>query len=268
MKTSLAIPSFEDFESKADLESRLGRIAEWGYDAVEPMLCDPSKIDGEATRSLLESLGLGLSGLRTGLTYQREGLNLSDPDPGVRERTVRRLIEGAELAATFPGATLLNGFIQGPLQEGVDVEQACEWIAEGLGTCCERAGEIGVVVCLEAVNRYELPYNNTLADVQRILERVAAPNLLMLIDTFHMNIEEAHIGASIESFGPSVGAVHLADSNRQVPGRGHLDFGEVLRALKKIGYGGYLTVEVGPGADGDEALATAPGFIADLIASS
>jgi sugar phosphate isomerase/epimerase len=67
-----------------------------------------------------------------------------------------------------------------------------------------------------------------------------------LADTFHMNIEEAHITASLRTAGSELGHVHLADSNRQAPGYGHLDVHNVLGVLQEMGYRGYLSFEILP----------------------
>jgi sugar phosphate isomerase/epimerase len=75
---------------------------------------------------------------------------------------------------------------------------------------------------------------------------IGAPNLKLLADTFHMNIEEADMPASLKAAGSLVGHVHLADTNRQAPGHGHLDVAAVLKTLDAIGYQGHLSFEVLP----------------------
>jgi sugar phosphate isomerase/epimerase len=129
----------------------------------------------------------------------------------------------------------------------LDVEERrhCRSLAlECLWIVCDFAARAGVTVLLEPLNRYECDYINTLADGAAIAREVGAPNLKLLADTFHMNIEEADIPASLKAAGALVGHVHLADTNRQVPGHGHLDVAAVLGALESIEYRGFLSFEV------------------------
>ena len=84
IKLSLAMASFEDFDTPARLGGRLAQIRSWGYDAVEPMICRPRDIDVDGTLALLDRHELAVSGFRTGSGYVVDRLSLSDPDPGVR----------------------------------------------------------------------------------------------------------------------------------------------------------------------------------------
>ena len=244
MKTSLAIKAFEDFASVGELDDSLKVIAAWGYDAVEPMIGSPGRIDCAETVAVLERYGLRVSGFRTGQIYQKEGVSLSDQEKGIRGRAVARLIECAEFAVNFPGSSLLNGLIQGPLQSKVTLEQADERIVECLRVVCGACEKLDVPFSLEAVNRYELPYHNTLKQVAEIIDRIDSPRINMLIDTFHMNIEEVDAAESIRAYGRYIGAVHMADSNRLAPGLGHIDFSKVIQALQDVSYNGFLTVEI------------------------
>ena len=271
MKTSLAIKAFEDFTSITEIDDCLKDVAAWGYDAVEPMICDPSLIDHAGILALLESHGLLVSGFRTGLIFQREGWSLTDPDEAVRDRAVNRLNACADVAAFFPGAGLVNGLIQGPLQraklseEQVTIEQADAWIVECLKVCCAKSERLGAPFCLEAVNRYELPYHNTLDEVSKIIDRVGSPWLKILIDTFHMNIEEVDPADAVRQCGPYIGAVHMADSNRLAPGLGHIDFSEIIRALLEVDYDGFLTMEIMHPHIRDAGEAGASKYIQELL---
>jgi len=119
---------------------------------------------------------------------------------------------------------------------------------------CELAGRLAVTILLEPLNRYECDYINRLADVAAIAAEIGAPNLKLLADTFHMNIEEPDIAASLKAAGRLLGHVHLADTNRQAPGHGHLDIPAILSALDEMGYQGYLSFEVFPVPDARTAI--------------
>jgi sugar phosphate isomerase/epimerase len=114
---------------------------------------------------------------------------------------------------------------------------------EALEACLPLAEKAGVTLVLEAVNRYESDILNTIAECVRFIERLGSDHLKVHIDTFHMNTEEDRIGENIVAAGKYIGHVHIADSNRHFPGRGHYDFAETISALKTIGYDRALSVE-------------------------
>ena len=144
----------------------------------------------------------------------------------------------------FGGAlnsVVIIGLIKGQVKDSQDRPTYERHLTEALDDCTSLASQCGVTLVLEAVNRYESDILNTIEDCVRFIEPFES--LKLHIDTFHMNIEEDHIGANIVAAGRHIGHVHLADSNRAYPGRGHYDFGETIAALRSVGYRGALSVE-------------------------
>jgi sugar phosphate isomerase/epimerase len=184
-----------------------------------------------------------------------DGLSLSHPHPDVRARTVKRVRGHIELAAEI-GSAVTVGVLSGKLGDCGAEERRTRrtWALESLMELCRLARWVGVTVLLEPLNRYECDYINRLSDVTAIAAEIGAPNLKLLADTFHMNIEEVDLAASLKAAGPILGHVHLADTNRQAPGHGHLDIAAVLAALNEIGYQGYLSFEVFPLPDARTAI--------------
>src|SRR6185437_13944979 len=105
----------------------------------------------------------------------------------------------------------------------------------------------------EPLNRYESNLVNTVADGVALLQSLKTKNVKLLCDLFHMNIEEAGIADALRAAGHLLGHVHLADSNRRAMGFGHTDMAPVARALRDIGYGGYVSGEILPLPDSDTA---------------
>jgi sugar phosphate isomerase/epimerase len=105
------------------------------------------------------------------------------------------------------------------------------------------AEDVGATPVLEPLNRYETRFFHTLDDAIGICREVGSPNLKIMADFFQMTIEEGDIAASIERAGEYIHHVHLADSNRLLPGYGHFDFKAAFAALKKTGYEGYMALE-------------------------
>lgn len=96
------------------------------------------------------------------------------------------------------------------------------------------------------INRYEVNWLNSVSEGISFLKKVKKDNVLLHIDTFHMNIEEPSFKESIIDAKNLIGYVHIADSNRWAPGYGHINFPEIISALKKVGYQGFLSLEVFP----------------------
>jgi len=108
------------------------------------------------------------------------------------------------------------------------------------------AAERGVELVVEPINRYETNFLNTVAEALAFLDEVAAPNVGLLFDTFHANIEEPSLAASLRAASPRLRHVHVADSNRWAPGSGHLDFAAIIATLRALGYDGWLSAEILP----------------------
>jgi sugar phosphate isomerase/epimerase len=128
-----------------------------------------------------------------------------------------------------------------------------EYLVEAIQQCAAAAEGTRVRFALEPMNRYETDLIHTAADGLELIERVGKENFGLLLDTFHMNIEDADIGASIRTCGDRIFHFHVADSNRWYPGAGHLDFRTILKELEKTGYQGFVSGEFMPLPDADTA---------------
>lgn len=112
-----------------------------------------------------------------------------------------------------------------------------------LDLLAQAADQADVTVYVEVINRYESHAFNQIAEVAQAMQISQSPRLQLLIDTFHMNIEERSYTEVIEQHAGRIGYVHLSDSNRRAPGQGHFAFQPFFQTLKKVGYTGYLTME-------------------------
>lgn len=239
---------FQAATFKGDLAANLTRIADLGYDGVELAIRDPGLVDADGLTRALDALGLKVPAIGTGQAWAEEGLSFTDPDEEVREAAVIRICAHAPLAARW-GAVVIVGLIRGTVFPGVSPEQARAWLVDALRRCAAAAGDQGVRLALEPINRYETALINTVSEGLALLEEVEAPNLGLLPDTFHLNIEEPSIEASIRDAGSRIFHFHVADSNRRHPGAGHLDFASILGALAESGYRGFVSGEFLPYPD-------------------
>ncbi|MBK1840865.1 sugar phosphate isomerase/epimerase [Azospirillum sp. YIM B02556] len=213
-----------------------------GFDAVEYHLADPDTLDISRIRHVAKATGMAVASIGTGPAYIHDGLSLTSPDAGVRGAAVGRMLRFIRLAHAFDSVVII-GLIKGQIRECGDAAAYDRHLASALENCLPLAGELGVTLVLEAMNRYECDTLNTIDECLEFVKRFNSDRLKIHIDTFHMNIEEGDIRKSIEAGGARIGHVHIADSNRMWPGRGHYDFLETVQTLKAIGYTGALSVE-------------------------
>ena len=238
----------------------------YGFDGIEVHLRDPHDVDWEEMVELSRRYSLPVTTLGTGMAAGMDGLTFTDPEAGVRDRAVERVKEHIRLAARL-GSAVTIGVLNGNL--GSNLEQAAQRREHHLAClkeCCHAAADAGVSLLLEPLNRYECDWFNTTADALSIIAQLGFANLKYLADTFHMNIEEENIAASMRRAGSVLGYIHLVDSNRCGPGQGHLPFGEVLNALVDVGYDGYLSLECLPKPDAESAIKNSLRYIKELLA--
>lgn len=128
---------------------------------------------------------------------------------------------------------------------------------EGMRALGSRAERAGAKLYVEPINRYQNDVCVTIADALRLRQRIGSDAVFVMGDLFHMNIEEADMGAALESAGEWLGYVHLADSQRHEPGRGHLDLAPIFAALSRMKYAGYASFELAA-LSGDAAAVLPP----------
>ena len=229
----------------------------FGYQGVELALGCAEDIDAEKLRCCLQSNGLSVSCISTGLTYARLGLYMTHP-ASEKRREIVTVFRGLTLLAERHGGLINVGRARGFVAPGQTREEAEFLFLDCRHEILPFAAQRGVTILIEPINRYESNFLNNVDAACALLKRLPFENVGVMADLFHMNIEDDRIGASIRRNKRSVNYVHIADSNRRAPGQGHTDFGEVLDALEEISYDGWLSAEVLPGKDADgTALATA-----------
>lgn len=133
---------------------------------------------------------------------------------------------------------------------------------EAMSALAARAHVAGSRLFIEPLNRYQNDVCVTIADALRLRERIGGPAVWVMGDVFHMNIEEADLGEALLSAGEWLGHIHLADSNRLEPGKGHLDLRPVFGALARLGYEGFASFELAAlSGDADVALPRAVEYV-------
>jgi D-psicose/D-tagatose/L-ribulose 3-epimerase len=218
------------------LTETAARLAGFGYDGLELKgnleLYDPTEV-----KAILDDHGLAV------LSLTPEDVDLPHPDPDVRSKAVDYYLRLLDFASAV-GAPIVgcHGAV-GRIRPVTTYEQEYVNYIVGVQRIAARAQELGLRLAIEVLNRYESHLLNTAEEAVHFVEEVGMPNVGILLDAYHMNIEEADLGNAIRTAGEHLFLFHVADSNRQALGRGHTDFVEVMRALTDIGYNDSIIVE-------------------------
>ena len=268
MKLSIVLSTqpakFQAATFKGDLETNLARIAGLGYDGVELAIRDPKRVDLDELDHLVRAHNLTVPAIGTGQAWGEEGLSFTDPDPAIRRAAIERIKSHVPVATRF-NAVIIVGLVRGIVKPGVDHAQAMDWLIEALRECSAAADPFGIKLALEPINRYETTLINNAAQGLELIERVGAGNFGLLLDTFHMNIEEPSIEDSLRQTGDRIFHFHVADSNRWHPGAGHLDWKSILQALFATGYAGFVSGEFMPVPDAASGAQKAIEFLRAVV---
>ena len=229
------------------------KISALGYDGIELHWSNPSQIELHKLVTACEKYGIIISAFATGRAYVQEGLSLIDDDATRRNSAIKRLFNFVDAASPFH-STVIIGCIRGNLTSHEESSFYRDRLAQSTLMVAEYAATKGVPLVLEAINRYENNYLNSAAETLDFISAYNLPNTRILLDTFHMNIEDSNMAQAIEQCGNMLGYVHFADSNRYYVGAGHINYHEIVTALKKVNYTGFISAECLPLPDSDTAL--------------
>jgi 5-keto-L-gluconate epimerase len=254
---------FEAVALRGDFESNIAKIAGWGYNGVELAIRDPDLININTLERVLSDHSLKVPAIGTGQAWGEERLAFTSPDKEVRNAAVRRIKRQIQLAHRLH-ALVIIGLIRGVTPTGQTHVQSMNYLTQCLHECLEAATGKGVYLALEPLNRYETDIIHTSREGLELIHQVGSPNLGLVLDTFHMNIEEAIIEESIRTCGKHIFHFHVADSNRKYPGAGHLDFVSILKALASTGYSGWESGEFIPDPDPDTAAQRSINYLRNI----
>jgi D-psicose/D-tagatose/L-ribulose 3-epimerase len=219
----------------------LPRIKEQGFDGIELPMFRPAEFPAAEIRK-----GLAANGLECTLcSILVGGLNMISDDPAVRAQTRTHMADCAKVAADVGGK-----IIAGPLYSPVGylpgrrrTADEWKWAVECYQSLGDTLKQNGVTVAIEPLNRFETYFLNTTADAVKLVGEINHPNVGILFDTFHANVEEKDVAAALASTGQFLKHVHTCENDRGTPGSGHVPWKGVFSALRSMGYDGWLTIE-------------------------
>ncbi len=236
-----------------DPSERIALASKLGYDAVELHWANPAHIDLAKIAAACKENQMGISAFATGRAYVQEGLSLIHDDSGNRAAAIQRLKDYVDAASPYE-AIVIIGCIRGNLVSEASREASLDRLAQSTMVIAEYAQSKNVMIVFEAINRFENNYLNTAQETAAFIRENNLPNTKILLDTFHMNIEDADMPKAILDCGDLLGYIHIADSNRHFAGAGHIDLVQIIDSLKKVNYHGFISAECLPLPDSDAAL--------------
>jgi len=219
------------------------KIKSYGYDAVEIPVEDPSLIDLDLVKKALADEGLkaiicGAFGTSRDLTHD---------DPAFHQTCFNYLDSCLEIASEL-GA----GFVAGPMYSAVGKarlvspeQRQVEWerAVTNLRKVCRRAGEFGLDLAIETLNRFETDLINTSEDLMRLIGDINEPQAKAVLDGFHLNIEEPDLESAIRRVGDKLIHVQVSENYRGTPGTGQTNWSAWKRGLEAIDYRGTISIE-------------------------
>ncbi|WP_306225778.1 sugar phosphate isomerase/epimerase family protein [Bosea beijingensis] len=224
------------------------RMKQAGADVVELLVPEPGELDLAETKAAAADAGLAIVlAARVNLTR-----DLASLDPAAHQAGIAYLEQCVDIAAAL-GAGIVGGPLYGaPLVfagraphpvEPAERRRRVDAVVRGLTQAAKRATDKGVVLGVEPLNRFETDMCNTCRHALDYVEAVASPAVGVMLDTFHMNMEEFDLATSIRLAGSKLVHFQANENNRGFVGSGHIDWPAIARALAASGYQGPIVLE-------------------------
>ncbi|MFN0088216.1 MAG: sugar phosphate isomerase/epimerase family protein [Blastocatellia bacterium] len=221
------------------IETTLERLHRFGYDGIE-ILGEPARYNPDEVRAMLDRYELECWGT---VTMMFEGRDLLHPDKHVRLGTIAYMKDCIRMARALGGKMFcIVPSTVGKVKPLASPAEEWQWAVDGLKEVTAFAADQGITPGIEPLNRFETYFINRHDQALRLAEEVGN-GCCVVLDAFHINIEEVDPMQAIRNVGKKLLDFHVADNNRKPAGQGKYDWREVLDTLKSIDYQGHLTAE-------------------------
>jgi len=226
-----------------DLKDIAPKVKRMGFDWLELPLETPDDFDPNEAKKILDDNGLG----RSACAAMGPDRDLIHADASLRENGLNYIRECVDACAAL-GVENLVGPIYSAVgrtwqQSAAERAHDLDLLVKNLGALAGYAHDRGVVLCIEPLNRFETSFINLSAQAVEVIDRVNSPGCQIMLDTFHMCIEEKSLGSAIRQAGARLKHFHACENDRGAPGSGHVPWQEVAQALRDIHYDGPVVIE-------------------------
>ena len=217
------------------------KLAEIGFDGVEFPIFSFDRPQAKKLRKQLDRLKLKCT-ITSCVPPEADPIS---PDAAVRRKALNHMKKTIGIAEIL-GAEVIAGPFTAPVGKLTGcrrTDDEWKWGLDVMRKVAAASEKTGVILALEALNRFETYFINTSADACKFASEVDHPNFKIMWDTFHANIEEENIPKAMKAAAPYIAHVHISENHRGIPGEGHIRFGEVFKCLKGMKYDNWLTIE-------------------------
>ena len=228
----------------ADPYGQFKKAKDFGFDIYEIAVEDFNTINADSILDAKEKTGIDLStmcgafGEKNDISsenaeYRKDGL-----------RYIRELVDfGAKIGAKVVAGPMYASVGKARMTTPAEKEQQWSWAVETMKIAADYAGEHGIRLAIEPLNRFETDMINTVEQGLDLIDRIGMDNVGFLLDTFHMNIEESNIPAAIRAAKGKLFDFHTCSNNRGTPGEDNFNWAAIKEAIRDIGYDDYCTIE-------------------------
>tara|TARA_B100000029_G_scaffold162573_1_gene158638 strand:- start:19135 stop:19944 length:810 start_codon:yes stop_codon:yes gene_type:complete len=227
---------------QGEFTKSLDILSEFGYDGVEVSIRQPKSLNLDELRKDVDSRGLEVASIHTAAMGFQDKVWLCHSDKSIRDEAMIRL-KGALDAAAFFGVEVIIGSFRGQLLDGDGRKESLVWMYDAFREGADYAEKVGSKVLFEPQTRFYINFGLTTQDGVEFAREIDSPGMGLMLDTFHMNIEDVSFAESIYDSKEYLRYLQISDSNRRYPGGGHIPYREIISALKAINFEGYLSLQ-------------------------
>jgi D-psicose/D-tagatose/L-ribulose 3-epimerase len=219
------------------------KVKAMGFDVIEIPVEGTTDIDYAAAAQAIKRAGLAV----TTCCAMGPDRDPTHEDPAIQQGGIDYLKHMVD-ATVAMGGTICGGPIYASVgrtwtQEPVQRKKDLDRCVKNLKVVADYARQKGVIMAIEPLNRFETSFINLASQAVELVEMIDSPAIKIMLDTFHMNVEEKHLGKAIELAAPHLVHFHSNENDRGTPGSGHVPWADVAAALKKIKYNGVMVIE-------------------------
>jgi D-psicose/D-tagatose/L-ribulose 3-epimerase len=226
-----------------ELEKLAPKVKEMGFDWIEVPLEGLDDMDHKLGAEIIKEFDLGVSGC----VAMGPDRDLIHPDKAIRDNGMAYVKGSIQAVHDLGGNNLVGPLYSavGRTWQSTPEERARDTgvLVENLSELADFAADFDVILCVEPLNRFETSFINLVTQVIEVVDRVDHPSCRIMLDTFHMNIEEKSLGDAIRTAGSRLVHLHSCENDRGAPGSGNVDWPGVAQALKDINYEGPIVIE-------------------------
>lgn len=246
-----------------NFDSNVKYLKTLGYDGIEIALKDINAVDTVSVLETIQKYGLTIPAvLGTGRFMKEQGLTLSDKNESLRIKAIEKQKKIIDFCASIHSHCVI-GMSVGRYNE-LSFEDDFIRLVESLKECGEYAKRKNSTILIEPLDRFVPSMIQKTDDALRLIHEVDSEYVRLLLDVFHIEIEEENVSDSIRKAEGCIGHFHIADSNRNVPGKGTFKLLTVIQALQDINYNGFITAELTEDIDQFAAAADTMSFFTEV----